>query len=147
MIKMDIQNIPVNISERITEIYNANSKIPFMMAKDILEYGYKYGISDYAKNNKSIVVDSKDNNNNKEPLKNDNQPSIDNIVKHKDKKNNKKQDNNSISKSEKIKIQNEAKYDMLNLILSYMNTHDYIEVYDHCKKLKYQYQPKEDEWQ
>ena len=115
-----------DFENEINELWNSNSKIPFMQSKEILELGYKTGY------NKGY---------NKKPNKEEkcfvgtNKELINNIKTNKSSKSN---NNDNIFKKEKYELLIKLTSD----ILKYMESKDFLDVYDYVKKLNREYQDK-----
>ena len=127
-----------NIQERIDEIFNQNSKIPFMQSKEILQLGYIYGTNDSKQANK----ESSNTNSNKA-----NQKDVDvedtgktpkemiayarDVIKEK----------STIDEYTLQKQILEAQIQLSGKIVNYMNVnHDIIKMYDYVKDLNREYQ-------
>lgn len=115
-----------DFENEINELWNSNSKIPFMQSKEILELGYKTGY------NKGY---------NKKPNKEEkcfvgtNKELINNVKNNKSSKSN---NNDNIFKKEKYELLIKLTSD----ILKYMESKDFLDVYDYVKKLNKEYQDK-----
>ena len=154
-----------NIQERIDEIYNKNSKIPFMQSKDILKLGYTIGLDDATLNKTDNVCHNESDNNindksNNNIKNNDNDIACtskeliahmtekietDKIIKQQVKQqvdNIKKELVKQHENKSNIKIL-ETQVNITGRILNYINIHhDIVEIYDYIKNLNKEFQEK-----
>ena len=154
-----------NIQERIDEIYNKNSKIPFMQSKDILKLGYTIGLDDATLNKTDNVCHNESDNNindksNNNIKNNDNDIACtskeliahmtekietDKIIKQQVKQqvdNIKKELVKQHENKSNIKIL-ETQVNITGRILNYINIHhDIVEIYDYIKDLNKEFQEK-----
>lgn len=135
-----------NIQERIDEIYNGNSKIPFMQSKDILCLGYEYGLED-GKNsniNKKTVQEQKP----KEHIEEKGfvGTTKDIITYAESKISNKDNIKNELEKEYQNKKEEEileAQVQISGQILNYIDTnHNIFDMFDYIKKMNNSYQDK-----
>ena len=134
-----MENLTQEVTDKVNELWESNSKIPFMQAKDILCLGYTCGARDAIAKCQSVVQqkqDTKDNSfvgTSKE------------LIKEADKRiEESKQD----SQKDKYKIEHEEKTKTLNTqiqltgeILNFMAVNmNFIDVYTHIKELNKKYQ-------
>ena len=130
--------------DRVEQIFKSNSKIPFMQSKDILRLGYEFGNADcreeLLKDFKSKLEKSTQSNISEEQIETSNNK--------KNKKNKRNADGMTskemieyaereieLNKDIKNKIK-EAKLEVINGMLTYRESHTFIETYDYVKSMK-----------
>ena len=127
-----------NIQERIDEIFNQNSKIPFMQSKEILQLGYIYGTNDSKQSNKESS-NTKSNKANKKDVDVEDTGKTPkemieyarDIIKEK----------STIDEYTLKKQILEAQIQLSGKIVNYMNVnHDVIKMYDYVKDLNREFQ-------